>query len=565
VLPVPLSDIVSMTAAGEIHPNAMKMARSLQNTGRGSNVYLLPVRPLNLDAFDGRITAYDTYFINPQRLVDDAADSRSDGDWLTMDRTLTPEQRALAGCGNLFGTRCDTARAWGVFPEGGGIDPFNGEGGIFVQSIPLDEPAESTWSTTGTGIQPGTIGTSDESVATRHVPGHPLADADGMVKLPGARGAHAVTVGDTTIDVEFEAGFDPWQDGCFLGETIAGRTVRAVDAGGAPDDELQWFLDNSCNTASKSRWVGAGQTPWVDPPQQMNVAQTLYHPLAGCSALDASIYDPVTGACNFELRDFEQEFLEGNAQIFRSEMAAWAWNLTLFLAVTSCDDQVGDDDITAPDCFNPSLDVRNDAGDPIDIGDATQEQIDAALALGGAWSPGRCSLARPDLCRNVRQLLELTFDDDGDGISDSVDNCLDGYNPVQLDSNGNGSGNACDCDWDGDGRCGDADYDQLIACFGSANVAGTECEFFDMNEDGVVAQPDYSLFLARYEPDPPGDAGSPEEPEASGGSSSTVVVGRCGLGFELALVLPPLMWAHGRKRRRLATTDRPATRAPSDG
>ena len=41
-------------------------------------------------------------------------------------------------------------------------------------------------------------------------------------------------------------------------------------------------------------------------------------------------------------------------------------------------------------------------------------------------------------------------DRDGDGIPDIFDNCVDVYNPDQLDTNNSGKGDACE-DWDGDG------------------------------------------------------------------------------------------------------------------
>lgn len=37
-------------------------------------------------------------------------------------------------------------------------------------------------------------------------------------------------------------------------------------------------------------------------------------------------------------------------------------------------------------------------------------------------------------------------DSDGDGFNDSVDNCLNVSNPLQIDSNNDGEGDACDID-----------------------------------------------------------------------------------------------------------------------
>jgi len=69
------------------------------------------------------------------------------GDSLTLDSTLTNEQKALLGCGPFFGTRCDSADAVASFdagtgeeddapliPAGGGIDPLNTDAGAFFHA-----------------------------------------------------------------------------------------------------------------------------------------------------------------------------------------------------------------------------------------------------------------------------------------------------------------------------------------------------------------------------------------------------------------------------------------------
>jgi hypothetical protein len=69
------------------------------------------------------------------------------GDFLTLDSTLTNQQKALLGCGPFFGTRCDSSDAVAEFdnvtgveadapltPAGGGIDLLNADASFLVQS-----------------------------------------------------------------------------------------------------------------------------------------------------------------------------------------------------------------------------------------------------------------------------------------------------------------------------------------------------------------------------------------------------------------------------------------------
>jgi hypothetical protein len=121
-------------------------------------------------------------------------------------------------------------------------------------------------------------------------------------------------------------------------------------------------------------------------------AQTLFHPLAGCEMAPPGlgnpaqqVWFPVSGVCRFRVRDFEAEFDAGTAQIFRNEMAAFSWNILMFLIETSCNVSTGDD-LADKDCFNPISDEN-------------------ATTLQAAWDPGRCSFVAPQYCRNVKGIL----------------------------------------------------------------------------------------------------------------------------------------------------------------
>jgi hypothetical protein len=122
-------------------------------------------------------------------LVNDGTDPIQN---LTLNQVLTPQQQALLGCGPFYGSNCEVD----------GIDLFNAEGSVLVQSFPQIEP--------------------DLAAATRVNP-----FTGQVVVLPGARGP-------TDPD------YDPRVDGCTGPDdpSIVGDEACALSNGGAGANSL---------------------------------------------------------------------------------------------------------------------------------------------------------------------------------------------------------------------------------------------------------------------------------------------------------------------------------------
>jgi uncharacterized repeat protein (TIGR03806 family) len=100
---------------------------------------------------------------------------------------------------------------------------------------------------------------------------------------------------------------------------------------------------------------------------------------------------------------------------------------------------------------------------------------------------------------NVGALCGLP-DQDGDGVTDTKDNCLLAYNPRRVDADGDQIGNLCDADLNNDLI---VDADDLLLLL---NVfSGTDATA-DLNTDGTVDSGDVGIFMNRYGA-PPGPSG----------------------------------------------------------
>ena len=479
--------------------------------------------------------------------------------FVTLDKALTNEQRALGGCGPFYASRCDSSLpyrnspqgiAWGAF---GGLDLLNAEASALLESVAA-QGAEG--STTSSDAQPGTVAFDGPPVCMRR-----LGD-ESLVRLPGCRGVLSLEVADVSgspvVRVEFDEGYLPSIDGCVIGTQINRPAMAAVPVelvgGSAGDAQLQAELAR-CNSAVVRRPVpnriisrdengdvivnpatglpvttsnlpAAGGncvgTP-IGPiaPEGLRLCNAasvtiadlpLIHPTAGCVASD--VHFPVLGAddCSYWMhRNLVEELLDGTAQLFRSEVAALSWNLTAFLALTSCDRRTPDAE-------------GNDHSDP--SGPQSLEGDPQCFYPPASYEAERCSLAAPQRCKNVRALLGLAppnpedpatlVDGDGDGVPDDGDdsgsevdatcltgqvlacddNCEDMANTLQVNSNGFAAspvqdpfGNVCDPDVDNSGVVDDADRQLQLACFQSASPPA-ECADADLVGISGICDPD---------------------------------------------------------------------------
>jgi len=259
-----------------------------------------------------------------------------DEDMLTLDSTLTAEQRALLGCGPFYGTRCDTSvRTTGPCTilgvgctSGGGLDFMNMEGNVLVQSFvgfegtdlsdPIytdnaDNPQYAQWAAGGANFagtewadsglwlttsglpQPGTMEFEGGPVCTRY-----SKEIGDVVVLPGCRGINGVKTRDREaimnedggfITFYYDDGYDPGVDGCVLGETIAGYNVRGEYRDGTEVDlsscwegsthKEGWYYVQS---GLQNRLVDWDRLNPAASPTSRDGSGTLWHPYAGCYA-----------------------------------------------------------------------------------------------------------------------------------------------------------------------------------------------------------------------------------------------------------------------------------------
>jgi len=95
--------------------------------------------------------------------------------------------------------------------------------------------------------------------------------------------------------------------------------------------------------------------------------------------------------------------------------------------------------------------------------------------------------------RGFAVTVNVDYDNDSDGVANSIDNCPNDYNPSQIDSDGDGIGNVCDEDCpnlDGLNPVNFVDFSILTNSWLSVDVNLTG----DLNKDEIVDLNDIGIF-----------------------------------------------------------------------
>ena len=132
--------------------------------------------------------------------------------------------------------------------------------------------------------------------------------------------------------------------------------------------------------------------------------------------------------------------------------------------------------------------------------------LDTTVMAPGTYTL-RLKVFSIEIASGRQQLLQdyypvhIGADQDGDGITDSMDNCTLAANPDQRDTDVDGYGNACDADLDNDGDVNLVDFDFLRSVL-TRSAPGVEpftlADHADFNNDTLVNQGDFVIFQSLY-------------------------------------------------------------------
>ena len=115
------------------------------------------------------------------------------------------------------------------------------------------------------------------------------------------------------------------------------------------------------------------------------------------------------------------------------------------------------------------------------------------------------------MCVVIPAGLAQISDGDGDGVRDAADNCIEDFNPTQIDVDGDGFGNACDPDYNNDGVVGTPDLDLLRAQFGKTSADPTFDPTLDLDGNGAIGISDFNS-LRRFLDQAPGPSSATAPP-----------------------------------------------------
>jgi hypothetical protein len=97
-------------------------------------------------------------------------------------------------------------------------------------------------------------------------------------------------------------------------------------------------------------------------------------------------------------------------------------------------------------------------------------------------------------------------DTDADGLEDCEDNCVDDFNPDQIDADLDGYGNRCDPDFDNNGVVGASDLGLFRIHFGYVEGDPEYDLLYDLDTNGGIGAADLGIFR-RFFGLPPGPSG----------------------------------------------------------